>query len=640
MKRIVAGIVVCLICGFMYSAGAEESSVSNAFAREVYLNDLIRSHDYLPGKNSFIIQHLRKGDKTTLLELDGPGSVRHFWTTWSVGAGEDFANMAGQVILRVYLNGESQPAIEGSIYEMCHAAEQSQSPLAAMPTFNFNRSLNLFTPIFFEKGIRIEAEAAINLGELFIQVDYRQTKQPESSLRLVSRKTSDGIILEYVDSKTKKTMTTNDWQKNTSKPVLTKQELEIPLGEKGITITGPAIIRSLTFHGEQLDDLELLIFWDGDSKPAVKAPLRYFFGGFNNVAINSETDSLTTWFPMPFARSARLVLQGADERKVPVVLEKETLRSLPEDVFYFHALFQEENPTLGYVAYEALRTTGRGHFVGVNYFDTGGNHGGGDTALIDPGTQSPRVVHGINGEDYFAFAWHDTGLMNLLTGAPVHERRYRLHLENPYPFTESLLVTFGVFAENHTKSVVFWYQSPKEAAESDWAPINAPWNVLGPLQTGTPLPNEPDDLAYTTEVRAHLPIPLEVTWQTADMKDGFLDLTDHFRHFAMKLDGTGFLIGDSVMKLVAYVHSEKSQNVQVRWGHDDAMNVELNGKSISHFPAGQGLYSSQGTLPLEAGWNELSITLENQTNVNWRWNGFFWAIKQPITPLTFSKQKP
>ena len=58
--------------------------------------------------------------------------------------------------------------------------------------------------------------------------------------------------------------------------------------------------------------------------------------------------------------------------------------------------------TLGYQQYSVLQIHGNGLFVGVNLFDSGHNHGGGDAALIDAATTHPRVLHGICGEDYFA----------------------------------------------------------------------------------------------------------------------------------------------------------------------------------------------------------------------------------------------
>jgi hypothetical protein len=619
-----AASVICFAGSFCIAAEpAQPGTTSAALSRAAYLDPLIYPHRYKAGKNSFILQLPAKGQKTTLLKLDGSGSVRHIWTTWSVGEGEGYQNMAGQVILRVYLNGESQPAIEAPWAELCQAANQCHAEPGMMPAFVLNRSLNIFLPIYFEKGIRIEAEPVVKVNELFVQIDYRQTDKPECAARLASKKTADGIRLEYTGA-----LPAKEDAEAKAVPLATR-ESKVPTGDQGITIPGPAILRRLTFAGENLDDLELQISWDGEAVPAVRAPLRYFFGGFQNAAVESEPGRLTTWFPMPFRKHAKLVLRGPADRQATVSYAAESGPSLPDDVMYFHALFREESDTVGYLPYQALQTEGKGHFVGVNLFDTGHNHGGGDTALTDPATDSPRLVHGINGEDYFAFAWHDTGRMNLLTGAPVHERRYRLHLENPYPFEESLRFTFGVFAGNHPKSVAFWYQSPDRPKSGEWQAADAPWNVLGPLAAGTALPDEVDARQYETKVPSHLPIDFTVRWEPSAMSRGLLDLTDHFRHFAMTRDGSGFLVGKSVMRLITYVHADEKRTLEARFGHDDRMIIRVNGKTATDFPGVEGFHPSPGTVLLEAGWNKLEITLENENNVDWRWNGLTLAIKNP-----------
>ena len=72
-----------------------------AMSRNYYLSDLIQPHSYTPGKNSFLYQTLHKGQRKTVLELTGSGSVRHFWATWSI-PGSD-AVPTGRVLLRVFV---------------------------------------------------------------------------------------------------------------------------------------------------------------------------------------------------------------------------------------------------------------------------------------------------------------------------------------------------------------------------------------------------------------------------------------------------------------------------------------------------------------------------------------------------------
>jgi hypothetical protein len=587
--------------------------------RSFYLDGLIWPHRYAAGKNSFIVQHLARGERKRLLDLTGPGSVRHIWSTWSVAAGQG----GGKLLLRVYLDGESRPAVEGALDELFRAAEASRQAFVPLPAFNYNRSFNLYLPIYFHTGIRIEVEPSVDLDEFYAQVDYRQTRSAESARRLVSRDGPDGVRLDYIGPQPD-----TPCQQQPG-PRLTTRQVDVPTGDEGIRISGPAILRQVTFQGHNLDDLELLIFWDDERAPAVQAPLRYFFGGFQNAAVKSEPGRLTTWFPMPFRKQARIVLRAAAARQVPLSYSVEEPAELPGDALFFHATYREETRTVGYAPYLALQTGGVGHFVGVNLFDTGPNHGGGDTALIDAGLQSPRVLHGICAEDYFGFAWHDTGRMSPLSGAPGHERRYRLHLENPYPFDESLRFTFGTFADHHPKSVAFWYQAATQPAGSEWRAVDVPWNVLGPLGKGTALPDRVDERTHESEVPIHQPARFAAHWQPAEMGHGFLDLTYHFRHYVMTRDGTGYVAGKSVTRLVTYVHAAAGQTLEARFGHDDSATVSLNGRSVASLQSGAGFHASLVALPVEKGWNELAITLENDENVNWRWCGVSLSVKEP-----------
>jgi hypothetical protein len=590
--------------------------------RSAYLDEIFLPHRYVAGKNSFHVRNMARGEKKILLDLPGPGSVRHIWSTWRVGMGpvEDKVPLRS-VLLRIYLNGETEPAIKGALDELFQAAETSGNKIVPLPALNYKRGFNLYLPIYFSAGIRIEAEPAVNLDELYVQIGYRQTRAPESSRRLESQSAPNGVRLGYTGSQP-------ETPQKMAEPRVISRQVTIRTGDAGVTIPGPAILRRLTFQGQGLDEQELLIFWDDEPAPAVQAPLRYFFGGFQNAAVESEPDRLSTSFPMPFRKQARIVLRGTPARQVAISYAIEAPAKLPEDILFFHAKYREEKPTVGHAPYLALQTTGTGHFVGVNLFDTGHDHGGGDLALIDAGSPSPRVLHGICGEDYFGFAWFGTGRMTPLSGAPVQERRYRLHLENPYPFHESLRFSFGTFAGQHPKSVAFWYQVPGQPQSGTWRAADVPWNVLGPLAIGTALPDEVDDGIYNSNVTTWDPTPMAARWQPAEMAQGFLDLTYHFRHYAMTRGGTGAVAGHSVTRLITYAHSAEKQSLETQFGHDDVMTVNLNGKSVAYLPSGAGFHASAVVLPLEKGWNKLTVTLENDENLNWRWCGLSLAVKK------------
>jgi len=580
------------VCGLAALAVAAASAAPSA--RDSCLRDLPRPHRYAPAKNSFLLQHLRPGDRRTLLNIDGAGSVRHIWSTWSIAGDASDTAPPGAAYLQVFVDGEKTPSIAGAIDQLCRAAEATGEKYVPFPAFIYKGAWNTYLPIFFSRGIRIELEARRDMDEFYTQIDYRLTPVAETAARLVS----DHGALKY----TAAFGPADAPPARTSAATLT--------GRGPFVIRGPGTLRRLTIRGDNLDQRTLRIWWDGDAQPAVDAPIRYFFADFNNAAIETRPGERTCFFPMPFRGEARIDIDG------PASVEYELDKTPPAaDEAYFHAAFRDSDRTLGYAQYLALAVRGEGLFVGMNLFDSGHNHGGGDAALIDADSDSPRMLHGICGEDYFSFAWHHTGTMTPLTGAPVHERRYRLHLENPYPFHQSFQFLFGMFAGLHPKSVAFWYQAPAAGEGGEWLAPEIPWQALGPLGAGG-------------GVSIKEPVTLREQWQDAPMRFGFLDVTYLFRHYIYTDSGTGFVPGASHTNLRTFVDSPTARNVPAILGHDDAVVLTMNGKTVATLPAREGFHGSRTELPLRAGWNSLEVTLANEENVDWRWCGLSLAFEK------------
>ncbi|MGB6473442.1 MAG: DUF2961 domain-containing protein [Candidatus Sulfotelmatobacter sp.] len=611
-----------------------------AAARNYYLNDLITLPDYSPGKNSFLVQRMHRGDRKTLLDLRGNGEVRHIWSTWSTPGDDSDIPVRGRVLLHVFIDGESKSAISGPLDDLSRSAEATANRFVPLPAFNFKGAFNIYLPISFARGIRIEIEATDEIAEFYVQIDYRTAVCARLSPRLVSQTNGDTLTLKYLGD-------VGMFHPSANRPGhTTRQSVGVNYGPSAnageLSISGPGILRSLTFRGPSLSDLELRIYCDDDAEPGLQAPLRYLFADFRNVAMESGPDESTCYFPMPFRKEARIVIRSLSGKvgraTVDYALEA---GPLPARVLYFHALYHETEKTVGYEPHTIVRVRGEGLFVGMNLFESGHNHGGGDTTLIDAGSTEPKVLHGICGEDYFGFAWHHTGTMTLLTGAPVHERRYRLHLENPYPFHESLQSFFGVFAGHNPKSVAFWYQLPEAAPEDRWTARDVPWKILGPLGLETAIPDEVTDRTYATVALIKDPTSLMERWQDAEMRHGFLDATFEFRHYSMIESGTGYIAGAGKTQMRAYLYSPSRRHVSVVVGHDDRLILQLNGATIADIRGRSGFGPARITLKLHAGWNTLNLVVYNDENVNWRWCGISFALDRKASEgLRFARQLP
>jgi len=613
-------------------------------ARHFYMDDLIYAHDYVPGKNSFVVQNLMRGKRKTVLDLRGSGSVRHLWSTWLELSKEDRGTNKDKILLRVFVDGERKPSIVGAIDDLCLAAEKSGTRYIPQPSFNFAKSFNLYLPIFFARGIRMEIEALGDFQQFYAQIDYRRTRRPEAEARLISANTAQGLALKYIG----RNIPAFGNRQSTSDQLESKSwetSLAPGGGSDTFEIRGPAILRRLAFDGENLGGLEVSITWDDENTPAVRAPIQYLFGGFETLALESQPGQFACYFPMPFLRQARIQLRNSTPLELAVKVHFGVDRNTPVPAvpYYFHAQFRELNPSVGYQDFVVLNTNGEGHFVGVNLFDTGHDHGGGDTVLIDAATPSPHVLHGICGEDYFSFAWFGTGRMHFLAGAPEQSRRYRFHLENPYPFRSYLIFTFGVFAGLHPKGVAFWYQKAVFHPSTHWLAVEAPWEVFGPLAVGDAIPDEIGDRTIETAVPIVKPERFKVGWNEAEMVQGFLDLSHHYRLYIMTSEGSGFIAGKCRLKAVTFIHSARDVKFEALIGHDDALRVSVNDAPGIKLPDQVGFQTSRIKLQLRSGWNKLALVLANDENVDWRWLGFslaFHSDKSNLLDLKFSVAAP
>jgi hypothetical protein len=141
-------------------------------------------------------------------------------------------------------------------------------------------------------------------------------------------------------------------------------------------INGAGVIRRIWItindrSPEMLRALRLEMFWDGASTPAVSAPLGDFFGASlgeivpfeNSLFASPEGRSFNAAVPMPFRRSARIVLTNESAKDLAHVFYDidYTLGDPPAEALYFHAYWHRQRPTALGEAFRILpRVTGRG----------------------------------------------------------------------------------------------------------------------------------------------------------------------------------------------------------------------------------------------------------------------------------------
>lgn len=289
----------------------------------------------------------------------------------------------------------------------------------------------------------------------------------------------------------------------------------VPPGETKVLLeaTGPGVITHIwmTFLGPEPhpwapkgsashQEMLLRIYYDGDERPGVEAPVGDFFANcfgkrspvVSLPVIVEDADSYNCFWHMPFRKSVRVEVVNESEKNISLLYYNIDWiqREVPEDTPYFYAQYRQEYPVESGKDYLILETEGKGHYVGTvlavrtrspSWF------GEGDEKIYIDG-EEVASIWGTGTEDYFLSAW---GLKTTSTpyfGTPYfdqwgivggHTSAYRWHIQDPIVFTKSIKVTIEHYGwispdenpeykshswnerEDDYASVAFWYQVGK-----------------------------------------------------------------------------------------------------------------------------------------------------------------------------------
>ena len=307
------------------------------------------------------------------------------------------------------------------------------------------------------------------------------------------------------------------------------------------------------------DHLRKLVFrayWDGQSNPSIESPLGDFFGVGHarvsnywslplNIVTGGEAQAINQagfncFFPMPFAKGARLTIENQGSEEVGAILhyvDYEEYDALPDDALRFHAQWRRQNPTEATVDlgdrsnvwdilwkrlnrdlsknYLILEATGRGHHVGCNlsvdHIDPmpgEGWYGEGDDSFWIDGEEQPSMT-GSGTEDYFCAAMtypggqHSTPYHGLsYAGGPTKGpgrfsgkwTMYRFHIEDPVMFNKSIKFSIehghdNVHANDYS-SVAYWYQTLP----------HKPFPPLVPVKERLPIPDRESRRRYYDKI--------------------------------------------------------------------------------------------------------------------------------------------
>ena len=258
----------------------------------------------------------------------------------------------------------------------------------------------------------------------------------------------------------------------------------------------PELEKRLAKSHRLLRKLRLQVTFDG--KRTVNAPLGEFFGsGLGESEVTSlmyamqtaDDGSYFAWWPMPYARSAKVELVNGSQQTVEGADASLTSHDDPKvrralsgknpSMGYFHATNKHGKTTKG-DDWRFLDVRGNGRFVGVNHTMIGQitegnirNYLEGDERVYVDGSKSP-AIYGTGSEDFYEGGWYFNAgaFSNPMNGAPLMKTKsfgceyqcdsaYRLMLADAVDFTSSLRfgMEHGPTANEPGiySSTAFWY---------------------------------------------------------------------------------------------------------------------------------------------------------------------------------------
>jgi hypothetical protein len=431
-----------------------------------------------------------------LLDADGPGAVVRWWMTF---AGEG----ASKGTLRIYIDRNETPVIEGNVLEILSGSFLAPAPLASSvsPETDYQqRGHNLYLPIPYSQHCKITYECdAVRFENnrwrpsIYYNINYR-TYGPDVEVESFSQE-----VLERAKSAIQETAEKLSFPDDLLGIEIKKAET---LAENGVISTefnekGKAISKiSVKLDAENINQAfrSTVISISFDGNETVWIPAGEFFGtGYEihpsqtwNTKVDENGFMEANWL-MPFKESAQIQLinYGNQTVKAELIVAVQDYK-WKNSSMYFGASWHEYNQ-LNTAKNDSLENH-EWHFD-VNYVDITGNGvyvgdaltvfntvdawwGEGDEKIFVDGETFPSSI-GTGTEDYYGYAWcrpekfrhpfiaQPTGAGNFHPGMTVNMRYRAL---DAIPFNTEISSNIEMWHWVKTKvnfaMSAFWYAKP------------------------------------------------------------------------------------------------------------------------------------------------------------------------------------
>jgi hypothetical protein len=356
--------------------------------------------------NFIRIENNSKREKEwVLMDHQAPGALVRTWMPFRLENSPET-----DIILRVYLDGATEPTLEGNMLEIFNGTGLFSYPFAHKSL----RSAVSFFPIPYAKSCKITTSDI----PFFFQFTFREY------IESVNIKTFTLSDFNKAKKLTKKVGCTLLDPKNTESGKWLKLKKVIqPNEEKGIELPSGAnaAIRELSVALDNYNDPEItrkvILKIEFDGKETVWCPVGDFFGsgiGLNpvqgwNTSV-SETGLMSALWVMPYQESGKISIINLSDAPISVNLNASVGKwKWNGDSLYFNAAWKGQYPvpTRPFSDWNYITLGGRGVYVGdalTVMNPTKVWWGEGDEKIWVDNEDFPSIF-GTGTEDYYGYSW-------------------------------------------------------------------------------------------------------------------------------------------------------------------------------------------------------------------------------------------
>ncbi len=365
------------------------------------------NHDFnssAKDRNFVRIEQNRGQKEWVLMEDEGAGAIVRSWMPW-----RSQSNPTTTSIIRFYLDGGTEPAIEGNMFELFQGKGLIPYPLAHESL----RSAVSFFPIPYARSCKV----TVTEQPFFFQFTFREYPEgtPVKTFTMEDFEVA-GAVTERVGNTLLHPQNTEADEKVALAMSLTANE------EKSLDLpAGSAAVRALSIKLGSYDDASvtrsLVLKMAFDGKDTVWCPVGDFFGTgiglhpfqgwYRTVA---EDGTMSCRWVMPYRESGQISLVNLSDKPMDVQLDVVVGDwTWDERSMYFHAAWRGQYPvpTRPYSDWNYVTLKGRGVYVGdtltvMNPVEQW--WGEGDEKIFVDGESFPSMF-GTGTEDYYAYSW-------------------------------------------------------------------------------------------------------------------------------------------------------------------------------------------------------------------------------------------